>query len=225
MIWNEQGRPKHITKMLLDSLAPAIAAESNKFANVSRVSPIAILNHFRTIAIDALKSYNPNKGAAVATHVISRLRKGRRFVYSTQNIGRIPEHKILKIREYMDGVHGLKRLYGERPSTEEVAKFIGWKVKDVRRMEKELRADIPASAFAADPGVLTPSAGLEALKTIRAELTPGEKRVLDALLRKQDIRGRSKQVADELGVSEAYVSKTKKRIEQKLLAVWRPVEG
>ena len=223
--WKIAGKPKQLTKQLIDTFTPAIMAEVNKYAGVTRVSPEAIKAAFRIAAIEAFATYDPGRAVNLATHVISHIRKGRRFVLSTQNIARIPEHRIQQIGAFYDAYHGLKRVHGEEPGADQLAKALGWKIKDVRRMITDLRSDVAASVYSMDPGVLSPSKGLEGLRLIRPELTPGEKRVLDALTATDPGRGQGARVAKQLGVSEAYVSQTRKKIARKLKKFWKPIEG
>jgi len=78
---------------LLDSLNPIITSQVNKYAG-SGLPPSALKLEAKRLTNKAIQSYDPNK-AQLNTHVINNLKKLSRFVMNYQNIGHIPEPRVL----------------------------------------------------------------------------------------------------------------------------------
>ena len=83
-------------------------------------------------AIKAFKSFDPDRGAALNTHVENRLHKAKRYGNNGANLLRIPEGiaggigKINKAREK------LTEELGHPPTTQEIAHHVGMPVKRVQ---------------------------------------------------------------------------------------------
>jgi len=131
--WRKTNSNKTLDQ-LMTRLNPLIHREVNKWQYT--VPPAALMSKGRILTVEALKSYNPNRGAAIGTHVTSRLRKLSRHAYPFQNVARMPENKQLLFNTF-EGARG--RLYddlGREPTVEEMADELVWtqkKVKDFQR--------------------------------------------------------------------------------------------
>lgn len=131
--WRKTGR-SDVLKKLLDRLQPLIYREVAKWG--STVPPAALESKGRLLTVEALKSYNPNRGAAIGTHVTARLRKLSRYVYPHQNVARLPENKQLMFNTVTVAQNNLQDTLGREPSVEELADELKWnprKVADFQR--------------------------------------------------------------------------------------------
>jgi DNA-directed RNA polymerase specialized sigma subunit len=125
----QKDRSQMTLNALLDRLNPLIQREVQKWG--SAVPRPALESKARVLAVEALKTYNPNRGAAVGTHVSSRLRKLSRFVYPYQNVARLPENKQLNYNTFQVAQNQLYDTLGRDPSVTELSDNLGWTKKRV----------------------------------------------------------------------------------------------
>ncbi len=118
---------------LVDRLNPLVQKEVNKWS--ATVPRVALEAKAKVLTVDAIKTYNPNKGAAVGTHVASRLRKLSRFVYPYQNVARLPENKQLKYNTFAVAKGKLYDNLGRDPTVPELSQELSWTQKTVRDFE------------------------------------------------------------------------------------------
>jgi len=83
------------------------------------------------LTVGALDTYNPNMGAAIGTHVASRLRKLSRHVYPYQNVARLPENKQVLFNTFAVAKNKIYDSTGQDATTEELADELGWTPKKV----------------------------------------------------------------------------------------------
>src|SRR4051812_22809539 len=104
--WNTGGRKPKLLKPLFDSYKPLIQSTANKFTSKAanlELPTSAVHAELRKQFVNAVKSYDPKRGAQLNTWVQTHLRKASRFVKTYQNLGKIPESNIGKIREFDAG--------------------------------------------------------------------------------------------------------------------------
>ena len=131
--WKRTGSTKDLEK-LMRNLQPLLFRETNKWQ--SSVPVHALESKGRILMLEALKTYNPNKGAAIATHITSRLRKLSRHVYPHQNIARLPENKQLQYNTFNIAKTKLEEEHGREPTHDEMADELSWTPKKVWEFEK-----------------------------------------------------------------------------------------
>jgi len=128
---------------LYESFKPIIftAAKSNMYK-----SPIPRAAHTALAAqsfLDALRTFDPTKGALLRTHVFNSVRdKGKRLNYKYQNIGYIPEERATKYGLFRSSIEMLRGIHGREPSTLEVADELRWSPSMVKTMRKEVRGSL-----------------------------------------------------------------------------------
>ena len=134
-LWRQWKRSKRsdVLEKLLTRLQPLIYREVSKWQ--STVPPAALESKGRMLTVQALDEYDPTRGAAIGTHVTSRLRKLSRHAYPYQNVARLPENKQLLFNTYTVAQNRLLDEHGREPTTDELADELKWsskKVKDFR---------------------------------------------------------------------------------------------
>lgn len=115
---------------LLKRLQPLIFREVVKWQSV--VPSVALEAKAKLLTVEALRTYNPNMGAAIGTHVASRLRKVSRSVYPYQHVVRLPENKQLLYNSFNIATSNLHENLGREPTTTELADELGWSSKKVK---------------------------------------------------------------------------------------------
>jgi DNA-directed RNA polymerase specialized sigma subunit len=215
--WRDSGEDPEKLAPLLESFAPLIRQKMSPYLGRLRLIPdSAIRTEFQLRFAEALRSYDPSKGG-LSTHVYRHLDKAKRFITENQNVGRIPENRIYKIKQFQTTVEALKEKLDRTPSEAEIAVELNWPAAEVKRMGSELRADLTSQSFEEDPYQLMPSRSEEVLRLFKYELSGKELEVYEHLTgygRKQLTS--TSEIAASVRLPDYQVSRIKSGIERKL---------
>lgn len=121
--WDRTKSPQDL-QALLNHLQPLINQQVNRWAG--GLSRDALEMQAKLLTVEAIKSYNPAMGAALATHVMNRLQKLSRLVYTHTNALRLPEHKAISMASFSVAQDTLRSNLGRDPSHGELADHLGW---------------------------------------------------------------------------------------------------
>jgi DNA-directed RNA polymerase specialized sigma subunit len=214
--WNSGGRKKDDLKPLLESFKPMIRSKVSVYKNEVRIPPSAVELEFKLRFVDALKSYNPEKGA-LGTYIYRYLDKGKRFIVENQNIARIPENRAYKRGQFKAAKVELAEDNGTPPTLKELANHLGWSVAEVDRMDRENRDDYLSTEFLDDPSEIVPSRDEETLRLFKYELAGKERELYEYLTGygKPHIDSTS-ELSKILGLKDYQVSRLKASISKKL---------
>ena len=136
-----KAAPGPITlRPLMKQIDPVIQNEVNKWTGA--IARPVLEAKAKALALEAIKSYNPNAGAALATHVTNRLLKLSRTVYSHQDAVRLPEHKKLKVNAYFGAVNELRTEHGREPTSIEIADHMSWSPSMVSQVESAIAPEL-----------------------------------------------------------------------------------
>ena len=212
--WNNNGRkPEHL-KPLYESFKPLLQREANKFRTLE-IPKSAISAEIRKQFVNAVKSYDPKRATQLNSWITTNLQKSSRFIKTYQNLGKIPEGQISKIREYKQAKETLFNKMGYEPDTEAIAEHLKWPRKRVAQLQKELRKDLSASGFPTDPAeILTPKE-LEAIRIIQFDnrLSKDERSVYEYTF---GINGKAGlqpgQIAKQTGLQPSKVSRIRSKL-------------
>lgn len=148
--WNDNGqKPEHL-QPLLKKYEPLFTRKANEW-KAPAVSQSAFKAELKKHFIDALKSYDPNMGTALNTHVQYRLQKAKRYNAKYQNVGYIPEGQAEHIGDIQSAQNELTEDLGRAPTPAEIGTHLGLPETKVKGILKSLRNDIPSSRFESDP--------------------------------------------------------------------------
>lgn len=214
--WDQNGRKPEDLEPLMKQMNPLINRAANVYSGKVNIPRSAVKAEFQIQAINAFNNYDPNRGAALGTHLTWQLKKGKRFISTYQNIGRIPETRIHHITTFKNARDELTDQLGREPSGQELATKLKWPLTQVSAMELELRKEVPTSTLQSDMTSLKPSKEGELLRLIQYDLTPEELSVYELLL---GVNGKPQlkpgQIASKLNMSPSKVSRIKNSIGQK----------
>jgi len=213
--WDKQ-RDSNSLNALLDYMEPTIRSKVNTLRSAP-VPESAIELEAKKWALKSFETYDPNRGAKLSTHTTNWLKKVNRFVYNRQNIGYIPEERIIKIKTFQNTKADLEVKLDREPSQVELADELVWSLGEVERMDKELRKDIAPTDTMVDFGYITSDPNREILNYIYFELSPQEQQVYDYTIGshgKQKMSGND--IAKKLNVSPSQISQIKRRIGEKM---------
>ena len=205
--WKDTKNP-NILDELYSRFEPLIHAQANTFLMSGLyLPPHTIEAEFYKKFVHALETYDPSKKTALATHIYAQLLAAKRFVSTYQNIGRIPENRIFDIGKYQRAESLLQAQLGRPPTREELAKYLGWKISDIVKMQKSLARDVSSSKLPINPFIYAPRLR-SAIEIAKNELQEFDRKVLVRLL-----QGKSGvTIAKELGSNPTAVTRAKQRI-------------
>lgn len=198
--------------------APLVESRIRRFRS-SQVADPVLRAKADEILVQSMKTYDPRRGASFTTHLHGNLRRMGRFTIRRANVATIPEARAQKIGFYQTVRQNFMDEHHRPPTTDELADELAWPVAEVRRLERELRLDIPSTALASPHTLdMTEAQEDQLLRDIWYELTPDEKKVLEHVT---GMRGavkitEGKALARKLGWSPAKVSQVRTSIARKM---------
>lgn len=150
--WNRSRRPADL-QAVVNVLRPVIQKEVQRWSGT--LAGATLETKATTLAVEAIKSYNPNMGTALSTHVTNRLQKLSRMVYSHTQAARLPEHKAVAMTAFASAHNQLNSELGRSPTHLELAENLGWSKKRTedfqsafQRQELLTSGDFQPSTFA-----------------------------------------------------------------------------
>ena len=221
-IWRQYKATKSQVALqtLLKRMDPVIQSTVNKWTGA--VSRDALLNEAKLLAVKAFDSYDPNKGTALATHVVGNLAPISRIVYTYQNSARLPENVTLKLHTLHTAIEHLKAANGLEPTTDEIHQELGWSAGEINRMRTYQRADLIESGPAVSGNNFFDSKeddDEDMLTAIYFDLLPDEKRLFEVVT---GFNGHQKlanpEIMRTLGLSQAQLSYKKTQLSNKIAA-------
>jgi len=219
--WNENGRKKQDLEPLYSSFKPVISQEVRKWTR-NEIPPSAIRAEVNQHFMNAVKSYDPNRGAQLNTWVQNNFRKTQRFIKTYQNLGHIPEGQQTLITPYKQAVSELTAKFGHEPDTESIASHMGEPARKIVQLQKELRRDLPVSRFeeegmGGDPVTNLSPKEFEAFNLIKYDLTPEEKTVYEYTF---GVGGKAQlrpgEIAKAAKIHPSKVSRIRKKLKDKV---------
>ncbi len=200
---------------LVKQVNPIIQTQVNKLST-NNIPRSALEAHAINLAINSFDSYDPNK-TQLNTYLTWQLKPLNRYVYKHQNIGKIPESRIVYIGAVNRAKTELSEKFG-RPATEtEIADHTGIPVSDVKLLMQENRQDL-ASGFHRDDFYRSYTTYDDTLWLLWGELEGRDREILEYLygMNGKETLGPG-DIAVKLNISPSRISQLKNRIADKLL--------
>jgi len=181
--WRATEHPKYFQE-LYTSMKPLLYDAAKKASYGSNIPESAHRIYAAQNFLDALRTFNPEKGS-LQTHVYGAVHnKAKRLNYMFQNLAHIPEPRAMQIGLYQSEHSNLKDELGRDPSHSELANRLGWPVKDVMHIQKEVHKDLAMAEGTEETPFFESSVDEEVVDHLYYELTPEEKVVYDLVLGK-----------------------------------------
>lgn len=136
--WRSNRTDMNLQK-LLQQMNPIIQNEVNRWAGA--VARPVLETEAKNLAVEAFQTFNPDMGAALATHLTNRLKKLSRMAYSYQSISRMPEYQMLKYQTFNNTKSVLADNLGREPTVDELADELGWSRSALTRFQTSLRKE------------------------------------------------------------------------------------
>ena len=218
--WLDKPTPDSMGEVLSD-LEPTLVREVNRYAG-----PKALLHgKARNIAVAAVRTFDPTRGAKLHSWVTTQLQQLNRYGQKLRPIY-VPEATNRQAAELHSVQLRMNDELGREPTHEELADEIGISVPTVKRLmsakpatvtESQLFED-PESGDRMSPGVSEMDTIGEAADMVYSGLAERDKLIYDC---KMGLRGKAPmsnlQIARKLGVTPALISQRAKDIAQRIL--------
>lgn len=222
--WMSDPSPDNNDRILA-AVQPTIDTALSSY--VSRAPSPIIRSKARLMALNALKSYDPQRGN-VRTHLLSQMQGLRRLAAKEQNIINIPEQVGLDFQKLDSAENELRDRLNRDPSDDEVADYTGLSVRRIRKIRgfhqplsegmTSVVADsenAPAEVASTLPGS---HAGADAwMNFVYDDLSPTDKLIMDMTLGRNGRRRASTQdIAQRLNITPGAVSQRAAKIQTML---------
>jgi DNA-directed RNA polymerase specialized sigma subunit len=220
--WKVSNEDPDKLQPLLSSLNPVITAQVNKH-RAPRIYRPAIEAEARSLAVKALRTYDPSRGTQIATHVTTNLRSLNRYVKKHQNFTRIVEAQANRIGDYQRAIDSLREDLSRDPTQQEIADYMKISLKKVERLAREMRPDIfviptgGEDGFESNPFEEVSPRHREIIEMLPYDLNLEEQSVFNFLFGKNGKRktASTNEIAAELNWSASKVSQVKGKISEK----------
>ena len=207
---------------ILASVQPTIDTALSSY--VGRTTSPTMRSKARLMALNALKTYDPQRGN-VRTHLLSQMQGLRRLNAKEQNSISIPEQVGLDFQKLDSAENELRDKFNRDPSDDEVADYTGLSVKRIRKirgfhqpLSEGMTAAVadsensPAEVASTLPGA-TSSADAW-LGFVYDDLSPTDKLIMDMTLGRNGRRRASTQdIAKRLNITPGAVSQRAAKIQ------------
>lgn len=198
---------------LLDLMRPQIFHSIRKYNKNSALTTDYLQLEAHEQIGKAIERFDPDKGANFQTFAGPYINKMRRRIYEHANVGYIPEHRIIKVKQFQQVYEALKGRLRREPSQYELSDELGWGINEVSRMTRELKKDM----IIQDDVTGLPESDQNTLTYIYFELDREEQPVFERLV---GLFGRRKmsahEIAADMGITTEQVYSMKKRITRKM---------
>lgn len=138
--WNKTKSPYDLQKVV-DRMDPIIRSAAMRLSG-GTIGQDVLLAKSKLFAVQAIKSYDPKKGVALATHITNGIAPLHRVVYTHQNTARLPENITLKLNQYNTAKDFMLSNLGREPTVEELHQELGWSASEIKKLESYQRKDL-----------------------------------------------------------------------------------
>lgn len=128
--WNKDPN-EEVTSVVLHKLKPTISSAITSYAP-GHSKDLAV--KAAKLALDALKTYDPSRGADPTTHVFNSLKRLNRISNTRQNIIPISERKAMEYNVVSRAKADFEDTYDREPSEMELADETGFSLKKIRQI-------------------------------------------------------------------------------------------
>ena len=208
--WASDPTPANMA-LVMKTLDPSINAEIQRF---SGAKPI-LRGKARTLAVKAIKSYNPGAGAHLRSWVVTQLQPLSRYGQHLRPV-RAPEVAIRQAAEVNRVQQELADTLGRDPDDNELSDVVGLSPKRIRNIRRMVKPSLNESMLATPededtvpglPAVSQPGTLAMAEAMVYDSLSLADKLIFDSKTGKHGKPVLSNQeIARRLGVSPALIS-------------------
>lgn len=218
--WQQDQSPAN-TQAVLRQFEPVFRHHQNVH-KAPQTSASGLRGNMMNLAVDALKSYDPNRGTTFSTHLHNQLRRVSRTNKKRQNMGRIAEAPAGYIGKIQAAQEELSDELGAEPTHDQIAERMNigmptqrqLSAQKIQQIQGMQRRDVLATPFESDPVPVAAQREQEVVGLLRHSLQGDEVKVYDMLYPQQGGQSVASTgaIAKKLGMSPSKVSRLKSAI-------------
>lgn len=141
--WQQNKDPETFVS-LFSKYQPIVNKVTSKYKTIGIPEP-TLKAKSNSQLINALNTYDPNKGTQPSTHIWNYLQKIQRDAISSKTSGAIPEHRNTKTATFSIVKDNLEDSLGREASIDELSEELKWNKEEVARTNNELGGETTAS--------------------------------------------------------------------------------
>ena len=146
--WKESPSPQSMA-MVVNSVRPVIDKSVSRFPNYN---PAVLGGEAKRLTISAIKTYDPERGTSLNTHVYSHLKAMNRHTQGlTSSVGK-SRLETQRTAKYLGAVKDLSEMNNREPSDSEVQDFLGVNNKEIKKMRLASRGEFSEGQVEFLPG-------------------------------------------------------------------------
>lgn len=212
--WKKSKSPNDLEK-LVKQLNPLIQAEVNRRAGT--LARPMLETQAKILTVKAIKSFDPNRGVKLSTHVTNQLQKLSRVNYAHQNAARIPEHSMLQFHSFNIAKEDFRADHGREPSNEELADQLKWSPRKVEQFQTQFgRAELLES-IDSPSDMFVPHQHDPRLSYVYYGMSPRQQKIFEYSTGYNGAEQLSNsQIMKKLGITQGVLSYEKSKIKKML---------
>ena len=212
--WQKTKDPAKFAELMI-RYQPVVNSVVNKYRTTG-LPPATLKAQANVQLMKAFETYDPSKGTQPTTHIWNNLQKVQRVASQSLMSGHVPEARGLKRSTFQIVQDNLSDTLGREPNNTEMADELGWNIKEVERMQSELKGETTASNAPFDfYGSSTKSESKDKvlIDYLYHELNGDQKLIFEYTF---GYGGKpilnNKEIANKMGISEMQVHRIKKQM-------------
>jgi hypothetical protein len=128
---------------LYNTFDNSIEKSINEMGGLNTPLPRPALKNQATIYFDkALNTFRADSGAKFTTWLNIQMQPLKRFIRDNSDIAHIPDNRVIHVARMRDTVANLSDELGRSPSTQEIADSMRLDVKEIGRLQREMKKDL-----------------------------------------------------------------------------------
>jgi DNA-directed RNA polymerase specialized sigma subunit len=221
--WKSTNNPM-VLEQLIKRFDNLIKVETMKY-NTRGVNPIILESKAKDLVFEALSKYDPNSGVQLNTFITNNLKQLNRFVIQHQSSIRVPEDKIYAYQNFLDTKNTMESNLGREVTLTEVKEEMnskGIKLKEFKPLVETFYSKGLDSNKAPVMQELTSDA--IAVAAFFDSLDKTDQFIFKHTYKYKGAPEKSNmEIAQELGISPAAVSKRKAKMEERYRKISQPL--
>ena len=212
--WNATKSKDNLSH-LFSRVNPILQKEVSRWAGGAVARPILEIEA-KKIALNSFNNFDPNK-SKLSTHLTNNLKGLSREVYTYSAPARLPEHRMIKAKTFVNAEQELSNTLGRIPTVTELASELKWNQKEVGRFRNEIRG-MYSESMPTPPGFEQFNSATNELDFVYHDLNNQDKTVFEHTTGYGGAPVLStRNMVAKTGLTSGQISHSKRRIKNKVL--------
>jgi len=171
-----------------------------------------------SLVVDAINSYDPKYNRVLSSHTYDYLKKLHRFVDQQKQVARISEAQSGKVAPYLEATRYMTENLGREPSSRELSDELGWGIRDVNKLKREITFETPTESWGGFAGITHETYEDDTIDYVyKFDLTPEEQFIFEHSIGFQGAPVyKASDIAKRLSILPSQVSQRKRTIAEKI---------